>query len=65
LRGNLALAMQCVRCGTRFHGSDCGGKLADAGYTDMHDKCPKVRALVLAEPPRFWRYPKPIEVGVA
>mmetsp|Transcript_358 Transcript_358/g.1194 ORF Transcript_358/g.1194 Transcript_358/m.1194 type:complete len:500 (-) Transcript_358:193-1692(-) len=46
-RGNLALAMQCVGCGTRFHGSDCGGKLADAGYTDMHDKCPKCNGICL------------------
>mmetsp|Transcript_7397 Transcript_7397/g.27860 ORF Transcript_7397/g.27860 Transcript_7397/m.27860 type:complete len:502 (-) Transcript_7397:1697-3202(-) len=46
-RGNLALAMQCGGCKTRFHGSDCGGKLADAGYTDMHDKCPKCNGICL------------------
>ena len=43
-RGHNTLAMQCGGCGTRFHGSDCGGRLADAGNLDWHDKCPKVRA---------------------
>ena len=42
-RGNADLAKQCGACGTRFHMSDCGGRLAAAGYHDVFDQCPKVR----------------------
>jgi len=42
-RGNAGLAKQCGACGTRFHMSDCGGRLAAAGYQDVFDQCPKVR----------------------
>lgn len=42
-RGNADLAKQCGACGTRFHMSDCGGRLAAAGYQDVFDQCPKVR----------------------
>ena len=42
-RGNAGLAKQCGACGTRFHMSDCGERLAAAGYHDVFDQCPKVR----------------------
>ena len=42
-RGNSDLAKQCGACGTRFHMSDCGGRLAAAGYHEEFDQCPKVR----------------------
>jgi len=42
-RGNSDLAKQCGACGTRFHMSDCGGRLAAAGYYKEFDQCPKVR----------------------
>jgi hypothetical protein len=43
-RGNSALACLCGTCGTRFHTSDCGARLANSGYTGSTDVCPKVRA---------------------
>ena len=42
-RGNAGLAKQSGACGTRFQMSDCGGRLAAAGYHDVFDQCPKVR----------------------
>ena len=36
-RGNSDLAKQCGACGTRFHMSDCGGRLAAAGYYKEFD----------------------------
>ena len=43
-RGNSDLAKQCGACGTRFHMSDCGGRLAAAGnHEELFDQCPKVR----------------------
>lgn len=42
-RGNPALATLCGTCGTRFHASDCGNRLEEAGYPNMGHLCPKVR----------------------
>ena len=42
--GSHQLARLCGRCGTRFHTSDCGGRLAASGYEGPFDCCPKVRA---------------------
>lgn len=43
-RGNVELAKMCGACGTRFHASDCGGRLAGAGLHHAVGQCPKVRA---------------------
>ena len=42
-RGNQSLARQCGACGTRYHASDCGGRLAMSTYFGPPDVCPKVR----------------------
>ena len=37
-----ALWLSCVSCGIKYHGYDCGGRLAAAGYS-CFQSCPKVR----------------------
>jgi hypothetical protein len=42
-RGNPELAKLCGTCGTRFHASDCGNRLEQAGFPKAGHLCPKVR----------------------
>jgi len=60
-RGNKALARKCGGCGTSFHASDCGQRLANAGCKGPYDVCPKVRG----DEPRDARSPSrtPLRTG--
>ena len=62
-RGNPELAKLCGTCGTRFHASDCGKRLAQVGFPYAGHLCPKVRDLLRiphAPPrPRPYSHPTP------